>query len=181
MSENVNVNREKKLLIGLGVTALILLGKLFYIQIIDDKYKRSASNNSMYYEVITPPRGIIYDRNGKIIVGNSVAYDILVSPREVEKFDTLTLADAPKEAVFTSMMEDDEEKAPFDGNKLTLWGKGDVTVADAADIAADDFIVHDNHGFFGGDIDEELKIGFASGHGCAGCAARDQAGKTDAG
>lgn len=92
MSENVNVNREKKLLIGLGVTALILLGKLFYIQIIDDKYKRSASNNSMYYEVITPPRGIIYDRNKNILVGNKTSYDILCTPREVEAFDTLALA-----------------------------------------------------------------------------------------
>lgn len=92
MSENVNVNREKKLLIGLGVTALILLGKLFYIQIVDDKYKRSASNNSMYYEVITPPRGIIYDRNRNILVGNKTSYDILCTPREVEAFDTLALA-----------------------------------------------------------------------------------------
>ncbi|MBQ0150414.1 MAG: penicillin-binding protein 2 [Bacteroidales bacterium] len=87
-------DRKNKLLIGLGVAAGILIIKLFAIQILDDKYKRDANNNSMVYDVIYPTRGIIYDRNGKIIVGNSVAYDILVSPREVEKFDTLTLADA---------------------------------------------------------------------------------------
>lgn len=87
-------DRKNKLLIGLGVAAGVLILKLFAIQILDDKYKRDANNNSMVYDVIYPTRGIIYDRNGKIIVGNSVAYDILVSPREVEKFDTLTLADA---------------------------------------------------------------------------------------
>ena len=76
------------------VVAVIILGKLFYIQIIDDKYKINASNNSMVYDIIYPTRGIIYDRNGKIIVSNKVTYDILVTPREVKQFDTLMLADA---------------------------------------------------------------------------------------
>ena len=62
--------------IGLLITAGILLAKLFVIQIIDDKYKINASNNSMVYDIIYPTRGIIYDRNGKIIVGNKVAYDL---------------------------------------------------------------------------------------------------------
>ena len=41
---------------------------------------------------LDPTRGIIYDRNGNILVGNKVAYDILVSPREVQAFDTVALA-----------------------------------------------------------------------------------------
>ena len=85
-------NRSRVLLAGLIVVAAILLGKLFYIQIIDDKYKINASNNSMVYDIIYPTRGIIYDRNGKIIVSNKVTYDILVTPREVTPFDTLLLA-----------------------------------------------------------------------------------------
>jgi len=86
--------RSQRLLIGLVVVAAILLGKIFYIQIIEDKYKINASNNSMVYDIIYPTRGIIYDRNGEIIVGNKVAYDILVTPKEVKEFDTLMLADA---------------------------------------------------------------------------------------
>ncbi|MBQ3723863.1 MAG: penicillin-binding protein 2 [Bacteroidales bacterium] len=85
-------NRTTKLLIGLGVAAGVLIIKLFVIQILNDKYKRDASNNSMVYDVIYPTRGIIYDRNGKIIVGNTVSYDILVTPREVQPFDTVQLA-----------------------------------------------------------------------------------------
>ena len=85
-------NRSRVLLAGLVVVAIVLLGKLFYIQIIDDKYKINASNNSMVYDIIYPTRGIIYDRNGKIIVSNKVTYDILVTPREVTPFDTLLLA-----------------------------------------------------------------------------------------
>lgn len=86
--------RGKSLIIGLLVVASIILGKLFYIQIIDDKYKINASNNSMVYDIIYPTRGIIYDRNDKIIVSNKVTYDILVTPREVKQFDTLMLAGA---------------------------------------------------------------------------------------
>ncbi len=84
--------RDKALVIGLLVVTAIIIGKLFYIQIIDDKYKINASNNSMVYDIIYPTRGIIYDRNGKIIVSNKVTYDILVTPREVKPFDTLMLA-----------------------------------------------------------------------------------------
>lgn len=85
-------NRAVKLVIGLVVASLVLLVKLFYIQIIDDKYKASAERNAMVYDVVYPNRGIIYDRNGKILVGNKVAYDIMVTPSEVGTFDTLLLA-----------------------------------------------------------------------------------------
>jgi penicillin-binding protein 2 len=85
-------NRSTKLLIGLAVVLLILLGRLFYVQILNESYKTDADNNSMTREMIYPPRGVIYDRNGKLLVGNKICYDILVTPREVTEFDTLALA-----------------------------------------------------------------------------------------
>ena len=87
-------DRSKILRIGLWVVVAILLGKIFYIQIVDSSYKRDATNNSMIYENIYAPRGIIYDRNGETLVGNKVCYDVLVTPREVGPFDTLALAKA---------------------------------------------------------------------------------------
>ena len=90
----MKLNRENKLLIGLCTAAFILIAKLFSIQIIDDRYKMDADNNSMVYSVIYPTRGIIHDRNGKVLVGNKVAYDIIVTPKEVMEFDTLELARA---------------------------------------------------------------------------------------
>ncbi len=84
--------RHIRLLIGLGAMALLLLGKIFSLQIVDDRYKEDADRNSTIYETIYPTRGVIYDRNGEILVGNKVAYDILVSPREVQAFDTVALA-----------------------------------------------------------------------------------------
>ena len=82
--------------------ALILLGKLFWIQIINDKYKINADNNAMVYSVIYPTRGLIYDRNGNILVGNEIAYDLMATPSEIEEFDTLALGgilDIPPEYI----------------------------------------------------------------------------------
>ena len=100
--------RENKLLIGLCAVAAILIIRLFSIQIIEDKYKMDAENNSMVYSTIYPTRGIINDRNGNILVGNKVAYDLLVTPREVEEFDTLTFCkvlDVTPEFVREKMQE----------------------------------------------------------------------------
>ena len=88
----MKLNRENKLLIGLCTAAAILIAKLFSIQILDEEYKLDARNNSMGYTTIYPTRGIIHDRNGEILVGNKVAYDLMVTPREVEEFDTLALS-----------------------------------------------------------------------------------------
>lgn len=90
----MEINRKNKLLIGLVTVAAVLVGKLFYIQCINGEYKVNADNNSMVYDYIYPPRGVIYDRNGEILVGNKVCYDILITPKEVEEFDTLGLASA---------------------------------------------------------------------------------------
>ena len=90
----MELNRKNRLVIGLLVVAAVLLAKLFYIQIINDKYKRDADNNSLVYNYIYPPRGIIFDRNGEELVGNEVCYDIVVTPRDVKPFDTLALARA---------------------------------------------------------------------------------------
>lgn len=87
-------NRTTKLLILFFCVVLLLIGKIFYIQVIDKRYKKDSENNSLVYKTIYPPRGIIYDRNGEILVGNSVRYDIMVSPHDLKSFDTLALAQA---------------------------------------------------------------------------------------
>lgn len=102
------LDRTNKLLIGLCVVAIILIIRLFVIQIVDDKYKIDASNNSMVHSIIYPTRGIIYDRNGRILVGNKITYDLLVTPREVTEFDTLAFCqalDVPVDFVKDKMAE----------------------------------------------------------------------------
>ena len=84
--------RHIRLLVGLGAAVLLLLGKIFSLQILDGRYKEDAERNATIFETIYPTRGVIYDRNGAILVGNKVAYDILVYPRQIQAFDTLALA-----------------------------------------------------------------------------------------
>jgi len=73
------------------ITGLIYVFKLLMLQVIDPAYKAYATNNVLRKVVQYPARGLIYDRNGKLLVYNKPAYDLLVTPRELEKFDTLYL------------------------------------------------------------------------------------------
>ena len=74
--------------IFIGV-AVILLMRLFYIQVIDKSYFLSAENNVLRKVIIYPARGVILDRKGKVLVQNKPVYDVMVTPREVKPFDTL--------------------------------------------------------------------------------------------
>ncbi len=70
--------------------ALIFMARLFYIQVIRKDFRLSAENNVIRKEMIYPGRGIIYDRNHKLLIGNQSAYDLMVIPRQVETMDTTT-------------------------------------------------------------------------------------------
>ncbi|MDD3107641.1 MAG: penicillin-binding protein 2 [Alistipes sp.] len=74
------------------VIAVIVLLRLFYIQVIDDSYKMNAHNNVLRYMVQYPPRGEVYDRNGKFLVQSKEAYDLMAIPREVRPFDTVMMS-----------------------------------------------------------------------------------------
>lgn len=73
------------------LAALSLVIRLFYLQVIDTSYKLSAENNSKRIEILYPSRGLIYDRNRKLMVYNQPAYDLMIAPYELEAFDTLEL------------------------------------------------------------------------------------------
>jgi len=70
------------------LVALVFIGKLLRLQVLDSTYKQYATNNVLREVVQYPARGLIYDRNGKLMVYNKTAYDLLITPREVKQFDT---------------------------------------------------------------------------------------------
>lgn len=84
------VNRKVFIIAVVILVAFAFLVRLFYIQVIDDKYRMSAENNVLRYEVQYPARGLIYDRNGKLIVYNQAAYDLLVIPAQTAEMDTVS-------------------------------------------------------------------------------------------
>ena len=71
------------------VAGLVFILKLFGLQVLNSKYKVSATNNVLREIVQYPARGLVYDRNGVLMVFNKPAYDLLVTPREVVRFDTV--------------------------------------------------------------------------------------------
>lgn len=74
------------------LASLSLVIRLFYLQVIDTSYKLSAENNSKRIEILYPARGLIYDRNNKLLVYNQPAYDLMIAPYELKPFDTAELA-----------------------------------------------------------------------------------------
>lgn len=73
------------------LSAVIILVRLFYLQIIDETFKLKSDNNAIKIKYEYPERGYIYDRNGKLLVSNQPAYDVMVIPREIKNLDTLEL------------------------------------------------------------------------------------------
>ncbi len=73
------------------VIVAIYIIRLFGLQVGDDKYKENAESNAFLRRVIYPARGLIYDRNEKLVVFNQPAYDVMLIPKDVGNFDTLAL------------------------------------------------------------------------------------------
>lgn len=75
--------RKNVLIFLIILSSLGLLARLFYLQVVEDSYRLSAENNVLRYVTQYPARGLIYDRNGKLIVSNMAAYDLMVIPSQV--------------------------------------------------------------------------------------------------
>ena len=81
-------NRRYIIAILVIVATTALLIRLFIIQVVKDTYRLSADNNVLRYVTQYPARGLIYDRNGKFIVYNQAAYDLMIIPAQTGKIDT---------------------------------------------------------------------------------------------
>lgn len=68
--------------------AVILIGRLFTLQLLDDKYKAMAEGQAIFRKVIYPARGAILDRKGKALLTNNTTYDLVFIPNKVKNLDT---------------------------------------------------------------------------------------------
>ncbi len=79
-----------RIILALSVIALIFIARLSYLQLFTDRYALNAANTSIKIEYVIPPRGVIFDRNGKILVGNQPAFEISYTAALLKPdFDTL--------------------------------------------------------------------------------------------
>ncbi len=85
---NAYLNRKFIIIAIFLVTGLIFVARLFFLQVVDPSYKLSASKNILRYITDYPARGLIYDRNGELLVYNEPFYDLMVIPGQVRDIDT---------------------------------------------------------------------------------------------
>ena len=90
MRKDYKLERRKYVIGGIVlVIACIYVVRLFSLQVLNDDYKQHADGNAFLKKTQYPSRGLIYDRNGKLLVFNQPAYDVMMIVREVRPFDTL--------------------------------------------------------------------------------------------
>ena len=83
----------------IGGVAIVIVGiyllRLLSLQILSDDYKKNADSNAFLKKVEFPARGVISDRNGKLMVYNQHSYDLMVvMNEEKDHLDTLEFCEA---------------------------------------------------------------------------------------
>ncbi|MBI1767830.1 MAG: penicillin-binding protein 2 [Bacteroidetes bacterium] len=84
----MNEGRKEIFQIVFVLVGLVFLVKLFFVQVVNRRYAELANSNSILRQVEYPFRGLIYDRNGKLIVYNTPEYDLEVIVNDVKNFDS---------------------------------------------------------------------------------------------
>ncbi|MDR0768588.1 MAG: penicillin-binding protein 2 [Dysgonamonadaceae bacterium] len=81
--------RKMYIICGICFIVLVYIVRIFTLQILDNDYKKWADSNAFLNQERHPPRGEMYDRNGKLLVYNQQTYDMMVVMRETKAFDTM--------------------------------------------------------------------------------------------
>jgi len=107
MSNAANPRQYIIRLIFIGIASIMLI-RLLFLQVFESKYKVMANDITIYRKIVYPPRGIIYDRKGKVMLYNQVVYDVVVTPNSIPKgFDTIQFCQSLgiDKAFFTKTVE----------------------------------------------------------------------------
>ena len=90
MSNDYRYENRKFVVVGIVLAIVVVfIGRLFSLQVLEDKYKEHADSNAFLNKTVYPSRGVMYDRTGKLLVSNQPAYDVMVCMRSVKDLDTL--------------------------------------------------------------------------------------------
>ncbi len=90
MSGKLDFSNRKFVIGGIFVGIVVIyIVRLFTLQLLSDDYKKNADSNAFRKEILYPSRGLITDRNGKLLVYNESSYNIMVVMQEQRGVDTL--------------------------------------------------------------------------------------------
>jgi len=94
--ENFELDNRRYVIGGVAVAIVVVyIIRLFMLQITSDDYKKSADSNAFLKKIEYPSRGVITDRNGKLMVYNQPSYDIMVVMNELkDRLDTLDFCES---------------------------------------------------------------------------------------
>ncbi|RPI10950.1 MAG: penicillin-binding protein 2, partial [Zetaproteobacteria bacterium] len=77
--------RIRKAILCVGIGCLVLLLRLWYLQILEgDRYSTLSTNNRLRVRVVEAPRGFILDRHGEVMVENRPTFDLYATPEDVK-------------------------------------------------------------------------------------------------
>lgn len=83
-----NQSRSRIIRLIFLVAFVVIIGQLFYLQVISGKYGHMADENAILRKTIYPPRGLVFDRNRLAILNNTLTYDLMVTPSLAKGIDT---------------------------------------------------------------------------------------------
>ena len=117
--KDYNLENRRFVIGGVAIVIVVIyIIRLFTLQITSDDYKKSADSNAFLKKVEFPSRGVITDRNGKLMVYNQPSYDIMVVMNEARnRLDTAEFCKAlniTKEEFDHRMntMQDEHDEGP---------------------------------------------------------------------
>ena len=92
---NDELFRRRWLVISLTFAVVVVfILRLFFLQLISSDYKQRAENNAYYVLSTIPSRGVIFDRNGQLLVANRPIFDLMIVNHEAKgKLDTTLLSE----------------------------------------------------------------------------------------
>lgn len=93
-----NQSRSRIVRVVFVLAFIVIIARLFYLQIISSKYGKLAKSNAILEKPYYPPRGLVFDKHHQVIVNNTLAYDLMVTPALTKGIDT---------AYFCKLMEID--------------------------------------------------------------------------
>jgi penicillin-binding protein 2 len=89
----MNLDTRKYVIIAFFlIVGVIYATRLFYMQVIDDSWTLRAQQIAEKRREITPPRGVVFDRDGRKIVSNSTYYNLMMIEKNIKNFDTVKFA-----------------------------------------------------------------------------------------
>lgn len=102
--------KSKVILFVFGLCALILTFRTAQLQIISNTYKEQARKTTLDKTIKYPSRGLIYDRNGKLLVSNNTIYDIDVIynnvPEDLDTYQICTLLGIDEKTFISNISKD---------------------------------------------------------------------------